>query len=146
LIAGETLASFKGEFNQGMELMKLRRRELKAPVLYCFLDWILCLFTLYFAFLAVHYFIHPEVLVVGFAVGLFASILSLIPGGLGVMEGSMAAIYYSLEVPLEEGHRRRHPVSPHLLRISIPHEPPSLSIALQGGQGFRETVVPGEKG
>jgi len=102
LIAGETLASFKGEFNQGMELMKLRRRELKAPVLYCFLDWILCLFTLYFAFLAVHYFIHPEVLVVGFAVGLFASILSLIPGGLGVMEGSMAAIYYSLEVPLEE--------------------------------------------
>jgi uncharacterized protein (TIRG00374 family) len=102
LIAGETLASFKGEFNQGMELMKLRRGELKAPVLYCFLDWILCLFTLYFAFLAVHYFIHPEVLVVGFAVGLFASILSLIPGGLGVMEGSMAAIYYSLEVPLEE--------------------------------------------
>jgi uncharacterized protein (TIRG00374 family) len=102
VIAGETLASFKGEFNQGMELMGLRRGELKAPVLYVFLDWIFCLFTLYFAFLAVHYFIHPEVLVVGFAVGLFASILSLIPGGLGVMEGSMAAIYYSLEVPLEE--------------------------------------------
>lgn len=34
--------------------------------------------------------------------GLFASILSLIPGGLGVMEGSMAAVYYSLMVPLEE--------------------------------------------
>ena len=34
--------------------------------------------------------------------GLFASILSLIPGGFGVMEGSMAAVYYSLTVPLEE--------------------------------------------
>jgi uncharacterized protein (TIRG00374 family) len=102
LIAVETLASFKGEFNQGMEVMGLRRGELKAPVLYVFLDWVGCLLTLYFCFLAVHYFIHPEVLVVGFGVGLFASILSLVPGGLGVMEGSMAAIYYSLNVPLEE--------------------------------------------
>ena len=102
LIAGGKLASFKGEFNQGMELMGLRRGELKAPVLYVFLDWIGCLLTLYFCFLAIHYFIPPEVLVVGFAVGLFASILSLVPGGLGVMEGSMAAIYYSLNVPLEE--------------------------------------------
>ena len=102
LIAGGELASFKGEFNQGMELMGLRKGELKAPVLYVFLDWIGCLLTLYFCFLAIHYFIRPEVLVVGFAVGLFASILSLVPGGLGVMEGSMAAIYYSLNVPLEE--------------------------------------------
>jgi len=38
LIAGGELASFKGEFNQGMELMGLRRGELKAPVLYVFLD------------------------------------------------------------------------------------------------------------
>jgi len=102
LIPGGQLASFKAEFNQGMELMGLRRGELKAPVLYVFLDWIGCLFTLYFCFLAIHFFIRPEVLVVGFAVGLFASILSLIPGGLGVMEGSMAAVYYSLTVPLEE--------------------------------------------
>jgi len=67
LIAGEELASFKGEFNQGMELMGLRRGELKAPVLYVLLDWIGCLLTLYFCFLAIHYVIPPEVLVVGFA-------------------------------------------------------------------------------
>ncbi len=102
LIETGGLKSFKAEFNQGMELMGLKKGELKAPVLYIFLDWIGCLLTLYFCFLAIHYFIHPEVLVVGFAVGLFASILSLIPGGLGVMEGSMAAVYYSLTVPLEE--------------------------------------------
>jgi hypothetical protein len=102
LIETGELKSFKGEFNKGMELMGLKKGELKVPVLYIFLDWIGCLLTLYFSFLAIHYFIHPEVLVVGFAVGLFASILSLIPGGLGVMEGSMAAVYYSLTVPLEE--------------------------------------------
>ena len=102
LIETGELKSFKAEFNKGMELMGLKKGELKAPVLYIFLDWIGCLLTLYFCFLAIHYFIHPEVLVVGFAVGLFASILSLIPGGLGVMEGSMAAVYYSLTVPLEE--------------------------------------------
>ncbi len=102
LIDGGELASFKGEFNQGMELMGLRRGELRVPVLYVFLDWIGCLLTLYFCFLAIHYVIRPEVLIVGFSVGLFASIISLVPGGLGVMEGSMAAIYYSLNVPLEE--------------------------------------------
>jgi uncharacterized protein (TIRG00374 family) len=102
LIETGELKSFKAEFNQGMELMGLKKGELKAPVFYIFLDWVGCLFTLYFCFLALGYFIHPEVLVVGFAVGLFASILSLIPGGLGVMEGSMAAVYYSLKVPLEE--------------------------------------------
>ena len=102
LIENEKLVPFKAEFNRGMELMGLRRGELKAPVLYVFLDWVGCLFTLYFCFLAIHYPIRAEVLVVGFAVGLFASILSLVPGGLGVMEGSMAAIYYSLMVPLEE--------------------------------------------
>jgi len=102
LIAVDTLVSFKGEFNQGMELMGLKRGELKAPVFYVFLDWVGCLLTLYFCFLAAHYPIHLEILVVGFGVGLFASILSLVPGGLGVMEGSMAAIYYSLNVPLEE--------------------------------------------
>ena len=102
LIEISALSSFKAEFNQGMELMGLKKGELKAPILYIFLDWIGCLFTLYFAFRATHYSIHPEVLIVGFGVGLFASILSLIPGGLVIMEGSMAAVYYSLQVPLEE--------------------------------------------
>ncbi len=102
LIETGELKSFKAEFNQGMDLMVLKKDSLRAPVLYIFLDWVGCLLTLYFCFLTIHYFIHPEVLVVGFAVGLFASILSLIPGGLGVMEGSMAAVYYSLMVPLEE--------------------------------------------
>jgi uncharacterized protein (TIRG00374 family) len=102
LIEISALSSFKAEFNQGMELMGLKKGELKAPILYLFLDWVGCLFTLYFAFRATHYSIHPEVLIVGFGVGLFASILSLIPGGLVIMEGSMAAVYYSLQVPLEE--------------------------------------------
>ncbi len=110
LIETGKLKSFKTAFNQGMELMGLKKRELKAPVLYIFLDWISCLLTLYFCFLAIHYFIRPEVLVVGFAVGLFASILSLIPGGLGVMEGSMAAVYYSLTVPLEEARITAEPL------------------------------------
>ncbi len=45
--------------------------------------------------------IPPGVLIVGFAVGIFVSLLSVIPGAIGIMEGSMAAIYYSLNVPLE---------------------------------------------
>jgi uncharacterized membrane protein YbhN (UPF0104 family) len=33
---------------------------------------------------------------------MFASIVSLVPAGLGILEGSMAAVFASLDVPLEQ--------------------------------------------
>jgi uncharacterized protein (TIRG00374 family) len=39
---------------------------------------------------------------VGFGVGLFISLVSFVPGGLGVMEGSMTAVFVSLGVPLHK--------------------------------------------
>src|SRR5207249_10304131 len=39
--------------------------------------------------------------VIGFAVGICLSLLSLVPGGLGVMEGLMSAVFASLSVPYE---------------------------------------------
>jgi len=71
------------------------------PILYVFLDWLFCLIALYFSFITIGYPISPGVLVVGFAIGIFVSLISFVPGAIGIMEGSMAAIYYSLDVPLE---------------------------------------------
>jgi uncharacterized protein (TIRG00374 family) len=39
---------------------------------------------------------------VGFAIGILFSIVSLAPGGLGIMEGSMTTIFHSLGTPLEQ--------------------------------------------
>ena len=38
----------------------------------------------------------------GFAIGVTAGLVSMIPGGLGVQEGSMAGVYHLLGVPLQQ--------------------------------------------
>tara|TARA_B100001013_G_C24591359_1_gene434940 strand:+ start:75 stop:332 length:258 start_codon:yes stop_codon:yes gene_type:complete len=47
--------------------------------------------------------VDPGVVVTGFAVGVAAGVMSMVPGGLGVQEGSMAGAYHLLGVPLEQG-------------------------------------------
>lgn len=95
------LDEFKAEFHQGISLMLSHKGRILLPAFYVFLDWLACLLTLYFAFLAIGYPISPGILVVGFAIGIFVPLISFIPGAIGIMEGSMAAIYYSLNVPPE---------------------------------------------
>jgi uncharacterized membrane protein YbhN (UPF0104 family) len=41
-------------------------------------------------------------IVAGFAIGMFFSIASLVPGGLGIMDGSMAAVFVTLGVQFEQ--------------------------------------------
>jgi uncharacterized protein (TIRG00374 family) len=96
-----SLLEFKEEFHQGISLILTQKREMVLPTIYVFLDWFCCLLALYWSFVTIGYSISPGILLVGFAIGLFVSLFSLIPGAIGIMEGSMAAIYYSLGVPLE---------------------------------------------
>ena len=61
----------------------------------------LTILILYTSFLTVRYPIEFAQVIVGFSVGTVLSFASLIPGGLGVMEGSMAAVFSSMGVPFE---------------------------------------------
>ncbi|MFI5365940.1 MAG: YbhN family protein [Candidatus Binatia bacterium] len=92
---------FQRNLNRGIEFLLARKRHMVVPVLWIVVDWIFTLLILYGAFLSVHYPIPISFVVVGFAVGVILSLVSLVPGGLGVMEGSMAAIFASLSVPFE---------------------------------------------
>ena len=56
---------------------------------------------LWTAFRAVHYPIAAGLVVIGFAVGVCMALVGLVPGGLGIMESSMTAVFVSLNVPLE---------------------------------------------
>ena len=56
--------------------------------------------TLYFLFLAAGYKIHPGVLWAGYGLAyLLGKVAYIVPGGVGIIEGSMAAVYSSLDVP-----------------------------------------------
>jgi len=55
--------------------------------------------TLYFIFVAAGHTVHPGVLLIGYGLPLLLGKVSFLPGGVGVVEGSMAALYDGLGVP-----------------------------------------------
>jgi uncharacterized protein (TIRG00374 family) len=57
--------------------------------------------VMYFCFRAFNYHIPVNFLIIGFSIGQIIGILSMIPGGAGTMEGSMALVFVALGIPLE---------------------------------------------
>ena len=55
--------------------------------------------TLYFFFIAEGYPVGPEILLVGYGLPLFLERWPLLPGGVGVVESTMVALYTGLGVP-----------------------------------------------
>jgi uncharacterized protein (TIRG00374 family) len=92
---------FQRNLNRGIDFVLARKRHMVVPTLWIIADWMVTLLILWGGFVAVHYPIPLSFVVVGFAVGIILSLVSFVPGGLGVMEGSMAAIFASLSVPFE---------------------------------------------
>jgi uncharacterized membrane protein YbhN (UPF0104 family) len=72
-----------------------------APTLWILFDWVLTVGVLWAAFWAVNSVLPLSVVIMGFGVGLFFSLVSFVPAGIGIMEGSMTAVFVSLKVPLE---------------------------------------------
>jgi len=92
---------YQFNLNRGISFLLARKRRMLAPLVYIILDWLLTILILHTAFLAMRYDIRFSTTVVGFAVGITLSFLSLVPGGLGVMEGSMSAVFAGMGVPFE---------------------------------------------
>lgn len=95
------LALFEEELHEGIDFLLERRERMGAPILYITLDWMLMLATLYTAFTCLGVPVSLGVVIIGFSAGILLSVVNLIPGGLGLMEGSMAAAFAALGVPLE---------------------------------------------
>jgi uncharacterized protein (TIRG00374 family) len=92
---------FQFNLNRGIELLLSRKSKMVWPLFWILLDWVFTLLILHTAFLALRYPVPVTYTVIGFAVGMVTSFASLIPGGLGIMEGSMAAIFAGFGVPFE---------------------------------------------
>jgi hypothetical protein len=92
---------FQRNLNRGIDFLLDRKQHMVEPTAWITIDWLLTLAILYAAFVCLDYRVPLGVLVIGFAVGLSLSFISIIPGGLGLMEGSMAAVFTTLGVPFE---------------------------------------------
>ncbi len=127
---------FQRNLNRGIEFMLARKRHMVIPTAWIVVDWVMTLLILYGAFLSVHYPIPMSFVVVGFAVGIILSLVSFVPGGLGVMEGSMAAIFASLSVPFETAV-----VAVLIFRVAYYVLPTIISVFF-----FRAMLVQGTRG
>ena len=92
---------FQHNLNEGFDFLLARKDRIVAPTAWITFDWVLTIGILWAAFWAVDHPVAPGIVIVGFAVGICISLASLVPGGLGIMESSMTAVFVSLGVPLE---------------------------------------------
>jgi uncharacterized protein (TIRG00374 family) len=83
----------------GTEAFSHQPLRLVWVLLLTLLDFSSSIIAMGFVFEALGPPVKPEVLVTGYVIGIMAGMLSMIPGGLGVQEGSMAGIYALLGVP-----------------------------------------------
>jgi uncharacterized protein (TIRG00374 family) len=90
-----------GTLGTGVEAIRAHPEVLGVPLLFVLADWVTSVMTLGFCFAALGEPLHAGVLLTGFAIGITAGFLSMLPGGLGVQESSMAGVYVLLGVPLE---------------------------------------------
>ena len=95
------LGKFQHNLDQGFDFLLKRKERMIVPTGWILFDWLLTVGVLWAAFWAVNNPLPLSVVMMGFGVGLFCSLVSFIPGGLGIMEGSMTAVFVSLGVPME---------------------------------------------
>jgi uncharacterized protein (TIRG00374 family) len=97
----ETLGRFDAAMTQGVGEIRDQPRNLIIIIALVVADWAASATTLWFCFKAMNTTISPGELISGFAIGIMAGVISLIPGGLGVQEGSMAGIFALFGVPFQ---------------------------------------------
>lgn len=99
---GAALDDFDATMARGVGMVRTRPLLLAFMVALVVIDWGACVAALWFCFDALGDPISPGVLLTGFALGVTAGVLSMVPGGLGVQEGSMSGLYALLGVPLQK--------------------------------------------
>ncbi len=113
---------------EGMEFFASKPRAMVGPLFWIFLDWLLTIGVLYAAFYSVGIPLAFSQVAVGFSVGIVLAIISFVPGGVGVLEVSMAAAFASMGVPLKES------VLPvFIFRVSFYVVPALISLVLARG-------------
>jgi uncharacterized membrane protein YbhN (UPF0104 family) len=73
----------------------------RGPALGAAINVAFDMLTLYLVFVAAGHRVSPEVLVAGYGLPLLLGKVPLLPGGVGIVESGMAALYTSLGVPKE---------------------------------------------
>lgn len=97
-----TLRHFESTLTLGLAAVRRRPLVLVSPLALVLADRIARIVVVWLCFQALGSDVSVGVVVTGFAIGVAAGVMSMVPGGVAVQEGSMAGTYHLLGVPLEE--------------------------------------------
>jgi uncharacterized protein (TIRG00374 family) len=97
----EPLMQFDETMTRSILNMRKQPQTLIIIMILIVLDWATSAITLWFCFKALNTTVSPGDLITGFVIGIVAGLVSFIPGGLGVQEGSMAGIFSLLGVSFQ---------------------------------------------
>jgi uncharacterized protein (TIRG00374 family) len=92
------LNSFDDSFTHGLTLLRSHRGRLLGLLAGIIGDWLFCVAAIWFCFAALGIRLHAGVMLTGFFIAIAAGALSMLPGGMGVQDGSMAGVYALLGV------------------------------------------------
>jgi hypothetical protein len=87
------------EMHENYLLLKEKLPELRTPFFYSTLANITELGTIYVVYIAYGQFVNPGAIIIAYALANFAGLVAVLPGGIGVYEGLMAAVLVSAGVP-----------------------------------------------
>jgi len=94
------LNDFDMAMARGVSLIRNRPVVLGTLIVLTIGDWASTVICLWFCFYALGKSLVIGTLLTGFSLGITAGFISLVPGGLGIQEGSMASIYALLGVSI----------------------------------------------
>lgn len=87
------------ELHNNYNILREKLPALKAPFFYSTLANITELATIYVVYIAYGQFVNPGAIIIAYALANFAGLIAVLPGGIGVYEGLMAAVMVSAGVP-----------------------------------------------
>ena len=87
------------EMHENYVLLRAKLPQLKTPFFYSMLANITELATIYVVYIAYGQFVNPGAIIIAYALANFAGLVAVLPGGIGVYEGLMAAVLVSAGVP-----------------------------------------------
>jgi phosphatidylglycerol lysyltransferase len=85
-----------------MAFFAARPRAMIAPTFWIFLDWLFTVAVLYTACRAVGADVSYGDAIIAFAVAIVVAVASFVPGGVGVLEVTLAGMFASVGVPAEQ--------------------------------------------
>ncbi len=88
--------------DKGLSTIKLRPQTLLLPLLFILFDWGCTIISVEFCFDALGQTLGAGTLLIGFVVGILLGMISLLPGGLGIQDASMAGTFTLLGASFEQ--------------------------------------------